>query len=158
MLSIRDPMRESLCLALALCLVLALRLLALLVKLALVQQLLGTPIPPYVNRLAYFGSFVPQCLLPPQIQDAKAPVDGPPGGGDGYASNGRRYGAGNQNAVSSASAFSGSAMKLGSQSAQGGGGQGGGGGGASPADSAAEKERARNARLAAMEKRAAAIE
>ena len=27
---------------------------------ALVQQLLGTPIPPYVNRLAYLGSFVPQ--------------------------------------------------------------------------------------------------
>ena len=112
---------------------------------AFVQQLLGSPIPPYVNRLAYFGSFVPQCLLPPQLTNGEAPVEGPSDSG-GYNSSGRKYGSGNISAPP-VNAFSGSAMKLGSQS--------GGEAKVESVDSKAEKERARNARLAAIQKRAA---
>jgi len=112
----------------------------------------------YISHIMYAYTHTHQCLLPPQIQDAKAPVDGPAGGDGGYASTGRRYGAGNQNTAAPVNAFSGSAMKLGSQGGAG-GAQGGSGGketGGVQADSGAERDKARSARLAAMEKRAAA--
>lgn len=54
---------------------------------ALVTRLLGREIPPFVNRMAYYGSFF-ACLLPDSATGA-APVDqGGNGGGGGSASQG----------------------------------------------------------------------
>jgi hypothetical protein len=78
-----------------------------------VERLLAKPLPGYINRLAGWGSMI-QCLLPPSLTDAPAPVGDTSGAGGAFGgSGGGQYGGGNRQSLNPTAAFQGSGRALG---------------------------------------------
>jgi len=82
---------------------------------AFVERLLAKPLPPYINRLAGWGSMI-QCILPPGLTDAPAPVGdttSSSGAGEAFGgSGGGQYG-GTRHVQDPVHAFQGAGAKLG---------------------------------------------